>query len=299
MTTPDPDVASTLRTEDHPGLFQAADQASLTGQRRYLRAVRTRLILSVLAAVSAAFTLKVEAVDWAAVATALCFIGTLGVEVLVLRGRPSQAWYQGRALAESTKSLTWRYVVGGQPFPPDLPPAEVDQRFTQRLEALRADLAAVQLVPTHAPAISGAMRALRTSSLPDRREAYLVGRIDDQRTWYADKALFHERRAGRYQTLTMAFEITGITGALARAFGVVPFDLAGIVAAVVAALAAWSTTRQHTATAEAYVVANHELGLIRERLNHHTTDDTWADAVADAEAAISREHSTWRSSHSE
>ncbi|MHA6802809.1 DUF4231 domain-containing protein [Salinifilum ghardaiensis] len=299
MTTSDPHVAPTLRPEDHPGLFQAADQASQTGQRRYLRAVRTRLILSVLAAVSAAFTIEADAVDWAAVATALCFIGTLGVEVLVLRGRPSQTWYQGRALAESTKSLTWRYAVGGEPFPPELPPAEADQRFTRRLEALRGDLAAVRLLPTRAPAISDAMRALRRSPLPDRRDAYLISRIDDQRTWYAGKALFHEKRASRYQTLTIACEITGIAGALARAFGVVPFDLAGIVAAVVAALAAWSTTRQHTTTAEAYVVANHELGLIRERLNHHTTDDTWAEAVTDAEAAISREHSTWRSSHSE
>ena len=288
-----------LEPGDYPGLFQAADRASLAGQGRYLRAVRARLILSVLAATSAAFTFKAGPADWAAVATALCFVGTLGVEVLVLRGRPSQTWYQGRALAESAKTLTWRYAVGGHPFPPELSTSEADERFTQRLGALRNDLASVPILPTHAPAISCTMRTVRKSSLAERRHAYLSGRIEEQSAWYANKALFHQKRADLYRIITISFEIAGIVGALSRAFGLILFDLAGIVAAVIAALAAWSVTRQHAATAEAYVVANHDLGLIRERLGHQTANDSWAEAVANAEAAISREHSTWRSSHSE
>ncbi|TDC89298.1 DUF4231 domain-containing protein [Saccharopolyspora aridisoli] len=298
MAVADQHLDVPLRLDDHPGLFQAADQASLAGQRRFLHAVRARLTLSILAAVSAAFTVQSGPADWAAVVTALCFVGTLGVEVLVLRGRPSKTWYQGRALAESAKSLTWRYAVGGDPFPLELSPAEADKRFTLRLQALHTDFPDVQLLPTQAPAISEPMRALRQSALPERRRVYLLGRVDDQRSWYATKARFHQQRASLYRLGTIIFEITGIAVALSRALGLITFDLAGIVAAVIAAIAAWSATRQHDSTAEAYVVANHDLGLLRERLHHHT-DDAWADAVADTEAAISREHSTWRSSHNE
>jgi hypothetical protein len=292
-------TAQSLEQDEFPGLFQAADLASLHGQRTYLRAVRARLVLSVLAAISAAITFTIGPADVAAVGTALFFVGALGVDVLVLRDQPHQTWYQGRALAESTKTLSWRYAVGGAPFPRDLPESDADRLFVDRLTKLRGDLAAVPLLPSAAGAISDRMRALRAADLPDRQRAYLSGRIDDQHTWYADKAHYHRRQAGRYRLLMLLCEFVGVAAALAKAFQVISFDLAGIVAAVVSALAAWTATRQHAATAHAYTVATHDLGLVREQLQHPADETQWAAAVADAEAAISREHSTWRSSHGE
>ncbi|MDR7304198.1 DUF4231 domain-containing protein [Haloactinomyces albus] len=299
MSTTEPSTTPALDHHDYPGLFQAADAASLRGQYSYLRAVRARLILSVLAATSAAITITIGVADIAAVGTALFFVSALGVDVLVLRGKPNEIWYQGRALAESTKSLTWRYVSGGTPFPRSLSTADTDQMFTERLGALHRDLAAVRLLPTRAAVLSERMRELRATSLPERQELYLIGRIQEQQSWYADKAVFHQRRANTYQALVLSFEVAGVAGALAKAFGVISFDLSGIIAAVLAAFAAWSATRQHTTTADAYIVASHDLALARERLRHCTDEHQWANAVADAEAAISREHSTWRSSHGE
>jgi hypothetical protein len=289
-------TAQGLHHSDFPGLFQAADQASIQGQRTYLRAVRARLTLSVLAAASAAVTIAVGTADIAAIGTALLFVGALGVDVLVLRGQPNQTWYQGRALAESTKTLAWRYAVGGAPFPLSVPAIDADKAFVDRLAALRGDLAAVPLLPTRAGMISDRMRALRAAPLPERQRTYLTGRIDDQQVWYADKAQFHRRQARLYQGLMLVCEIAGVAAALAKAFEVISFDLAGIVAATISALAAWTAARQHAGTAHAYVVASHDLGLVREHLRYRDSEAEWAAAVADAEAAISREHSTWRSS---
>jgi hypothetical protein len=299
MTTTGMPSGTPLEHGDYPGLFQAADEASIRGQQTYLRAVRARLLLAVLAATSAAFTIKAGAADLAAVGTALFFVSALCVDILVLHGLPNQSWYHGRALAESTKTLTWRYTVGGSPFPVSLPAAQADELFVNRLSALRHDLAAVRLLPTRSGAISNRMRELRAAPLPDRQHVYLVGRIHEQQSWYADKASYHERQAALYRTLGLLFEVVGITGAVAKAIGALGFDLAGIAAAAVSAFAAWSATRQHSTTATAYIVASHELGLIQERLRQDTEEDEWAAAVADAEAAISREHITWRSSHSE
>lgn len=288
-----------LESEDMPGLFQAADAVSVLGQRTYLRAVRARLLLSVLAAVSAAITITVGPADIAAIGTALFFVGALSIDVLVLRSHSNQAWYDGRALAESTKTLAWRYAVGGAPFQTSLPQAEADRLFLDRIAKLRTDFGSVPLLPSRANVISDRMRSLRAAPLAERQNAYLADRIDDQRTWYADKAQFHRRQAGIYQRLMLVCELVGVSAALAKAFGVVSFDLAGIVAATISGLAAWTSTRQHATTAHAYVVATHELGLVREHLHHHSDESAWAAAVADSEAAISREHSTWRSSHGE
>lgn len=288
-----------LDTSDYPGLYQAADEASLLQQRAYLRVVRARLVLLVLAAVFAAFTLRVgsDGVDVFALGTALAFVVTLILELSVATTRPDKAWYDGRAIAESVKTLTWRYVAGAEPF--SLEHEDADEEFLARMKGLQKDLPEAPLLPTTAPAISSTMRSLRQSSLAERQKTYLQGRVIDQQNWYAGKAEFHRRRANVYRAIMLSMEGVGIAGALAKALGAVDFDMAGIVAAVVSAVAAWTATRQHRANVNAYVVASHELGLIRDKLGQCKDEDQWSAAVSSAESAISREHTMWRVHHNE
>ncbi|MFD0382931.1 DUF4231 domain-containing protein [Streptomyces stramineus] len=97
-------------------VFQAADTASLAGQRSYMTGTKWRLLLAVLAAALAAVDMTT-----AVAAVLLAFLATVCLEVWMLAERPERAWYDGRALAESTKTLAWRYAVGGEPFSADLP----------------------------------------------------------------------------------------------------------------------------------------------------------------------------------
>lgn len=285
--------------DDYPVIFQAADAASGLGQRFYLRALLARLLLALLAATATAFTVRIgpKQIDVFAIVTMAAFVAALAVDIVILQDRPNRVWYQGRALAESVKSLTWRYAAGGMPFPMEMSSQQADLLLLQRVRELRRDLPDLPLVPIQGDEISGPMRALRHSSLDNRKQAYLDGRIADQQGWYASKAVFHQRRAVLFRSLTLILEIAGVFGALAKAIGVFDFGLAGIAAAAVACLAAWSATRQHATNANAYSLAAHELGVVREHLRRAPDETAWATAVADAEAAISREHSTWRSSY--
>ncbi|GGI95240.1 membrane protein [Saccharopolyspora subtropica] len=278
---------------DYPGLFQAADAASLHQQRSYLRGVRFRLVLTVAAAVLAAFTLRIggAGIDVFALGTALAFVGAMVIQLALVGSRPDQVWYEGRALAESVKTLTWRYAVAAQPFPAGDEQADVE--FVKRIQAMHRDLPNVHLGPTTAPPISERMRELRAAPLAVRKEAYLTGRVLDQQDWYATKAVYHQQRARIYRTTMLVMEVVGVAGALAKATGVVDFDLAGIVAAMVSAVAAWTATRQRAATATAYVVASHELGVIRDLIDRDLDEQQWSAAVVDAESAISREHTMW------
>lgn len=291
------DGSAPLSHTDMPGLYQAADAASLQRQRAYLRAIRFRLMLVVVAAMCAAFTLRVgdSATDLMALGTALAFVGALVLELAVMRSRPDQDWYESRALAESVKTLTWRYAVGADPFP--LSREDADDEFLRRIRAMQRDLPTAALKPTTAPSITEGMRSLRVAALDERRHAYLLGRVTDQQNWYATKAEFHRRRAGLYRTTMQALEVVGIAGALAKALGWVGFDLAGIIAAAVSAIGAWTATRQHSMTATAYVMASHELGVIRDLLDRELDEEQWSSIVVDAESAISREHTMWRAHH--
>jgi hypothetical protein len=283
-----------------PGLFQAADQASLHGQKRYLRATSIRLLLLVLAAGTAAATLQAgrSKVDVMSIVTAVVFAATLLVEVYLLADRPEQSWYDGRAIAESTKTLAWRYAVGGAPFP-IADSGDEDQmgvHFRERLTALLRDAPGTSIEATTAPAISHEVGALRARPLAARIEAYLAGRIADQLQWYAGKAKLNDKRAQWWRIGLLVAELIGITAALLRAFSVVSFDLAGIVAAAVGAGAAWLAAKQYDTLARAYAFAANELALARSRLEAVQDPGVWAAEVANAEAAISREHTMWRAS---
>jgi hypothetical protein len=294
-----PQSTGTLDVTEMPGLFQAADGASGKGQHSYFRSTALRLALAVLAAISGAVTLEVPSrgIDAAAIVTTLAFVGVLGADVFELQTRPSVGWYQGRALAESVKTLTWRYAVGGAPFPVDLATEEAENRFLHRLRLLLRDLPSVVPAPSRAPAITTAVRELRGRSLAERRQAYLVGRINDQRDWYAGRAEEHGRRGNRIQTAGLLLEVVGVAAALCEVLRIVTFDLAGIIAAMIAALAAWMAGKQYCANATAYTLASHELAIIHTLLERPVPEAEWSELVADAEAAISREHTTWRASH--
>ncbi|MGW1680912.1 DUF4231 domain-containing protein [Saccharopolyspora sp. NPDC002376] len=287
------DQLRSLSSTDYPGLFQAADAASVRQQRTYLRGVRAQLLLTVSAAVFAAFPVVIGAssIDVFAVGTALALVGVMMIEMATAGSRPDKVWYEGRALAESVKTLTWRYSVGAAPF--SLDSRGADDEFVSRIRALQQDKPGVLLLPNTSSAITSKMRSLRSSPLAERKDAYLTGRVLDQQTWYASKALFHQRRARIFRTIMLAMEALGIAGALAKAFGVVDFDLAGIVAAAISAVAAWNATRQHSTTATAYVMASHELAVIHDLLDRDLDEQQWSDGVADAESAISREHTMW------
>lgn len=287
-----------LADADLPGLFQGADSASMRGQRRHVRAVQLRLTFAIVAAATgvASFRVGAAGIDLLSVGTVIALMIVVSVEFYLKSVRPEETWYDGRALAESAKSLSWRYAVGAAPFGKltEQPrPAYVDG-----LTMLLHDAPPTSIRPTAAPAVTEPMQALRDTPLDVRREAYLRDRVEDQRKWYTRKAERNEALAYRWGIALLTIEIIGIFAALSRAVGLVSFDLAGVVAAFIGAGAAWLAVRQYSTNARAYTYAAHELSIVYQRLDSIVDEAAWAAEVADAEEAISREHTMWRASRS-
>ncbi|WP_369178737.1 DUF4231 domain-containing protein [Streptomyces mutabilis] len=279
-----------LRDDDLPVVFRSSDSASLDGQRNYIRGTKLRLTLAVAAAVCGALDQRA-----AVVGLVVVFVLTICAEVWLLTERPEQSWYDGRALAESTKTLAWRFAVGGAPFPADLPRPDAHRRFQRRLGELLREAPVSSLAPVGSIAVTDAMNTLRSRSFADRKEAYLRHRIEDQQRWYTAKAASNVRNARRWRFVLIGVEGLGLTAAVLRLLELFTFDLAGILAAVLGAGSAWLAVRQHETLGRAYTFAATELSVIHERLAH-ADEETWAGEVSDAEEAISREHTMWRAS---
>ena len=285
---------------DFPALYHTADRNSLDGQRRFLTATQLRLVMLVVAAVFGLITWRRGRADLAAVIAGAAFSAALLAELYLLRRRPDRLWYDGRAAAESAKTLTWRYLVGGNPFGlTEVSEEEAERLLLHRFRQIAGELRGAHLVPISdaADQIGPALRRVRSLPLEERRALYRSGRIDGQHAWYRGKARWNERRATQWSLVLTGLEALGLGGAVLKAMGTFGFDLLGLASALVGAGAAWVQTKQHQNLASAYEVASQELAVIGAHGDWASEEPAWAHFVDQAEEAISREHTTWRASH--
>ncbi len=300
MVSPAETTAVPLMT--YPVLHHEADATSLWGQRAHLRNIRMELIFLIAGAIAGAVSLgTVGAVDLAGLLAGLFFLAALTMRHVASTQRPEARWYQGRAAAESVKTLAWRYAVGGDPFGLVLSKSEVDRLFIARLSDILGDLGDVMLTMVKGSGsaqITAEMRTMRELGLEARKHAYASQRIEDQRRWYAAKAAHNTRRLRIWLTVTLALEVAGVGTGLLKAVRLFETqgDLLGIFATMVAAATAWIQTKQYGTLATSYSVAAQELASVAALIEHQATDEEWERFVGSSEAAISREHTLWRAS---
>lgn len=288
-----------LSDEHLPPFFAAADKASAGAQKATLRSSRIRLLGAISAAVGGAFSLNVAGLDvWALVAIA-GFVAAFGAELYITIEHPERTWYQARAGAESVKTLSWRYSVGADPFFETLLPLEAVNLFRARVSQVARQVSeSVALPEGDASSPTPEMQALRASSIPTRRNVYLRDRTWKQRDWYSKKAKDNRLASMRWRSFLLVAELIAVVLAAGRLFGGWTIDVAGILAAGIAAGAAWLALKQHTTLRTAYALTAAELEKQIASLRA-AEDSNWPSSVADAEEAISREHTMWLASRGE
>jgi hypothetical protein len=292
-------AAEALTDEDLPALYRAADQSSMEGQKQYRKGTAAILGSLLAAAVFGLVTTRFGpgSTDWGGVLAAVAFLASLVVQAALAQRRPERRWYEGRALAESAKSLGWQYAVAGGNYGRRVDgDDEVEGELRKDLAALLHDIGEADPfeVPPGAEQVSSAMRELRESELPNRKNAYRTGRVTSQRSWYGSKARSNRKRARIWSGATIACQVGGGAAAVLKATGSIEVDLLGVGAALAASIVAWVQLNSYAQLDEAYSLASHDLALVEARIGEPRDEPAWADFVADAEQAISREHRMWR-----
>jgi hypothetical protein len=274
-----------------PDAFRKADEASGAAQRRFLRLTLGFLLVNVVAAVLGGPGLSGRADERAAlVATGLFVVGLMLTSWLAIE-RPNRRWYAARAAAESAKTLAVQYGVGGGSFKIGLPAIERDYR--RAIASIPDALDRLPPLGDLGDAVTPGLAEIRALPLDERRHLYLRERIADQRAWYVSQARTNDLRAMGWRTIMFAGQLLGIGGGFLRVWGVWDVNLLGIAAALTASAAAWIRTKDHEGLAEAYAITQRELGKVEIEGARPTTEAEWAEFVADAESAVSREHTLW------
>lgn len=288
---------------DYPALYQVADASSLSGQRWFKRLTAVELILVLAGAASGAVTV-VGGTNWrvSAIAAAVSFLGAGAAKLLAYVRGYERDWFNGRAVAETVKSLTWRFVTRTPPFEDD---GTAESRLVEHLrEAIRMGPLVhhrVGTLPDATAQITETMRTTRRLGWAELRDFYVDGRIRDQGDWYRRRALGHERSRDRWLLLSLGGYGAAVVLAIAGVFSddIANLNLLGLAAAVAAAATAWSQVGRHEEQSRAYAIAYQEL-LLMLSLGPAVVDEAGLTRlVTTAESAISREHTLWAAKRTE
>jgi hypothetical protein len=265
-------------------------------QREFLWLTRSQLLLVLIAAIAGVVTLKAGKNDTpvGAAVGLVAFLVSILLRIFMLARHPESHWYEGRAAAESVKTLAWRYAVGGHPFP--VSGTNAEELFVSRVNDVLSSLSNLDTSRASASQLTSGMKKLRSEQLAERKAVYEHERIEDQQSWYAEKAEWNRRRATAWGLMVLGVQTFGALAAIAYLADWVGVSLLGVAASAAAGATAWLQTRQHESLTTAYSVASQELATIRSLIDTKDDNDSWASFVEDAEEAISREHTMWRAS---
>lgn len=219
----------------------------------------------------------------------------MGCALYLYLSRSDRNWYTGRAVAESIKTITWRYISKSEPFNHS---DEVDRHdFGMKLKAIidqNKGVAGLLTTHLHGLQITPEMERLRQAPMIERQEYYKIHRIDDQRRWYADKAGTNRRMVDRY--FWALFVIIGIAIFFSIAkvrYPTVSFWPTDFFVTVAAALLSWIQAKRFQELSTSYALAAHEISIIRQQADNQMTDEEFSQFVGDTESAFSREHTQW------
>lgn len=281
-----------LSDADLPGAWRDADTTSMRGQQFALSLTIAKVGGGVIAAMSAVFLLSPEAATIAQWGVLVGFALALFSELAAWIFQPERDWYEGRAVAESSKTLAWRYAVGADPFPVSMPEAAAKELYRERIADVVDQVYDRVIFESSHATVTPRMDQIRQLSFQERKNIYVEGRTVEQKRWYAHKARLN-RRTGKLWTLLLVLaETAAVALAVGQLVGAWAIDLAGLLAAIIGAGATWVAVKQFSPLASAYAVATRELSLQEAKLLE-AHEGQWALVAADAEEAISREHTTW------
>ena len=276
----------------YPSLYRSADTLSLEAQRNFFLALRVHLGLLIVAAVLSV----VNITHWLAALTQfIMLIGALGCSIYLFAKRPERTWYSGRALAESVKTMTWRFVSRAEPFnTDDLLAALQFQKKLAELVAQNKEIAQALTSHIDGSQLTGEMKQFRNLTLSERKSSYVEDRISDQLKWYAKKARFNKKMAsGFFWALVTTNFVAVVLAALRIKFAESVIWPTDVFVAAAASILAWMQAKRFSELSSSYSLAATEIGLIKDQATLITSEQEFSVFVADAENAFSREHTQW------
>jgi hypothetical protein len=288
-----------MKEKDFPGLYQASDEASMQAQKHYKNIIAYDLISMIFASALAIYNYQdVEPKFWVYVISGVLLLVSFTLTLIIRTKKFEDVWYQGRALAESCKTLTWRFITCAESFEVNLDKDTVKEKFITRLKELSSEFKelndSLNAKTIVLPVITEKMWQIRNLNTLERKDYYIKNRINDQKDWYATKAEFNKKNYGNWFLVIIISQLIAILSIIFLIkFPDSNWNLVGLFTTISASALSWLQLKQHQELKQAYTTAAQELNFIQASFGSVNSDVELAEFVLDSENAISREHTLW------
>nr|WP_314498882.1 DUF4231 domain-containing protein [uncultured Chryseobacterium sp.] len=288
-----------MNEKDFPNYYIAGDQASLLAQKLYTRYVRLDLFLMVLCAALTIYNFQSEdSKKIIYIISGIIMLMAIIFSLVIKNKKYEDIWYRGRALAESVKTLTWRFMTKSEYFENSLTNEEAKSRFNHRIRELHDEFkdlhSFLKAKNLSLPVITDEMEKNRNLDLISRKEFYLKNRIDNQIKWYSDKA---DTNKTKYEGWFWGVIVTQLLALISIGYLVLSpecnFNFVGLFTTLSASFFGWLQLKKYQENKEAYTTATSELNLIKQEAEFIHTEEKFKIFVLDSENAMSREHTLW------
>ena len=291
-----------MESKDFPILHQVSSASAVNAQKRHFLVLRTKIAtLLVIAAIAS--------VNWggepdvrmlAGVVSAIFIVVSMTLSALMDIRKSDQTWFSSRAIAESVKKESWRFMMKAEPYDGAISDSVAEERFLDRMREIldrQSSALAGELGSNldERAMITECMKQVRKKPFEDRRAFYAKERIHDQKLWYTAKAKWNRTQQSRWFLISWILQIAAAALALALIkFGDVPMvNPVGILTTAGAGVMSWVNARNYREISQSYGLVAHELTLLEAREAHATTEEKSLEILEDVEGTISREHTIW------
>lgn len=277
---------------EYPALYVASDLKSTQAQRYYLRGIYGLLLLLVSSALVSLFAGNNQII---AIIALVIIALTPIISLFLAWKRYDKLWYAGRSLAESIKTISWRYMMRSQPYQDD---NNSRASFVSDLRKLFDDskhfCQHLSETTANEEQMPAQMEKIRRLDFNNRKQVYRKNRIDEQRNWYAKKSAYNNRMSTRWFWAMLGFQVLAIVCAAIRIaqpnWVYLPTE---VLAAAAAAVIGWVQAKRFQELGTSYTLAALEIGMVRMALEDVKNEEQFSEFVGDAENAFSREHTQW------
>lgn len=283
-----------MKDTDFPNWFQVADKLSTKYQNQFYRLYFLHILfLILLTALSVYPKVTKWTISFQIIIVVCVLISSLGLFL----NKPDRKWYSARSLAESIRTITWRFVTRAEPFHEDCDIAKV--KFINSIKKIvnqNQELKILISADINEDLISYRMQELRNGTLQKRKSAYLSYRIKSQLDWYKKNSRKNNFRSNLLFSIVIILNIIAVVLAASR-LGYVnekvwPTDI--IVTAAIG-LVGWIQVKKYSELSASYSLTASEITQIKiDYFLYPISDEkAFSDFISDTENAFSREHTQW------
>ena len=285
-----------IEDKDLPELYQTSDEASIKEQKKFFNGITWYLILLIIASIFAYFADDYPNPIFKIISTIL-FLLTLFIMIWLRISRPDDIWYNGRAVAESVKTRSWRWMMRAEPYI-DCDNVEIMRRhFINDMKTILKQnetlFGKLGISASIEDPISVKMIQVRKLNLTERFDFYRKERITNQALWYSKKAKFNKNKTELWFWTTVSLHTLAIIMLLYNIYEPTLKMPIEVIAVTASAVLTWLQSKKHNELSSSYSLTAHEIILIKSEITRIETESDFSNYIMNCENAFSREHTQW------